>query len=81
VNIAFTGIQTRLHTDARTAIWVLNAYSLTFAVLLVTFGRLADQYGRKRIFLLGMVRFSSGSLLCALAPHCWPGCLLLSDME
>lgn len=68
VNIAFTDIQARLHTDAQTVIWVLNAYSLTFAVLLVTFGRLADQYGRKRIFLLGMVLFSSGSLLCALAP-------------
>ena len=68
VNIAIPSIQSDLHTDLTTVTWVLNAYSLVFAVLLVTMGRFADQYGRKRIFLLGMVIFSVGSLLCALAP-------------
>ena len=68
VNIAIPSIQGDLHTDLTTVTWVLNAYSLVFAVLLVTMGRFADQYGRKRIFLLGMVIFSVGSLLCALAP-------------
>ena len=68
VNIAIPSTQSDLHTDLTTVTWVLNAYSLVFAVLLVTMGRFADQYGRKRIFLLGMVIFSVGSLLCALAP-------------
>src|SRR5437763_1171450 len=68
VNIAIPSIQGDLHTDLTTVTWVLNAYSLVFAVLLVTMGRFADQYGRKCIFLLGMVIFSVGSLLCALAP-------------
>jgi EmrB/QacA subfamily drug resistance transporter len=68
VNIAIPSIQSSLNTDLTTVTWVLNAYSLVFAILLVTMGRFADQFGRKRIFMLGMVIFSIGSLLCALAP-------------
>jgi len=54
VNIAIPNIQSNLNTDLTTVTWVLNAYSLVFAVLLVTMGRFADQYGRKRIFMFGM---------------------------
>src|SRR5574340_413398 len=54
VNIAIPSIQNDLHTDLTTVTWVLNAYSLVFAVLLVTMGRFADQFGRKLIFMLGM---------------------------
>src|ERR1700712_3614310 len=68
VNIALTDIQTDLKTDLTTVSWVLNAYNLVFAVLLVTMGRFADQFGRKRLFMLGMVMFSVGSLLCAISP-------------
>ncbi len=68
VNIAIPSIQNDLHADLTTVTWVLNAYSLVFAVLLVTMGRFADQFGRKRIFMLGMIIFSLGSLLCALSP-------------
>ena len=68
VNIAIPSIQSNLKTDLTTVTWVLNAYSLVFAMLLVTMGRFADQYGRKRIFMIGMVIFSLGSLLCALSP-------------
>ncbi len=68
VNIAIPSIQSNLKTDLTTVTWVLNAYSLVFAVLLVTMGRFADQYGRKRIFMFGMIIFSAGSLLCALSP-------------
>jgi EmrB/QacA subfamily drug resistance transporter len=46
---------------------VLNAYNIMFAVLLVSMGRLADQFGRKRFFLIGMTIFTVGSLLCALS--------------
>ena len=54
VNIAIPNIQSKLNTDLTTVTWVLNAYSLVFAVLLVTMGRFADQFGRKRIYMLGM---------------------------
>src|SRR5437588_12083343 len=56
VNIAIPNIQSKLNTDLTTVTWVLNAYSLVFAVLLVTMGRFADQFGRKRIFMTGMKR-------------------------
>nr|MBA2284537.1 DHA2 family efflux MFS transporter permease subunit [Ktedonobacteraceae bacterium] len=68
VNIALPNIISKLNTNLTMATWVLNAYSLVFAVLLVTLGRFADQFGRKLIFMCGMVIFSAGSLLCALSP-------------
>ena len=68
VNIALPSIQSNLSTDLSTVSWVINAYSIVFAVLLVTMGRFADQFGRKRMFMIGMVLFSVGSLACALAP-------------
>lgn len=67
-NVALTNIQNDLKTDLTTVTWVINAYSIAFAALLVTMGRFADQFGRKRIFMMGMVVFSAGSLLCAIAP-------------
>ena len=48
--------------------WVLNAYAIVFGALLVPAGRLADHYGRRRFLLGGVVVFTSGSILCALAP-------------
>ncbi len=68
VNIALPDIQAKLNTDLATVSWALNAYNLGFAVLLVTMGRFADIFGRKLIFMIGMVLFSVGSLLCALSP-------------
>ncbi|BCL78244.1 hypothetical protein ccbrp13_07090 [Ktedonobacteria bacterium brp13] len=67
VNVAIPTIQTSLKTDLNTVSWVLNAYNLVFAVLLVTLGRFADQYGRKRLMMIGMVVFTVGSLLCSVA--------------
>ena len=67
-NIALGNIQTTLKTDLSTVSWIMNAYTLTFAALLVTMGRLADQFGRKRLYMGGMILFSVGSLLCAVAP-------------
>ena len=68
VNIAIPSMQTSLKADLTSISWVLNAYNLVYAVLLVTMGRFADQFGRKRIFMMGMILFSLGSLCCALAP-------------
>ena len=67
-NIALGNIRTTLKTDLSTVSWIMNAYTLTFAALLVTMGRLADQFGRKRLYMGGMILFSVGSLLCAVAP-------------
>src|SRR5215469_4890051 len=48
--------------------WVLNAYAITFAALLVPMGRLADHLGRRRFLLLGVAAFTAGSAICAAAP-------------
>jgi EmrB/QacA subfamily drug resistance transporter len=48
--------------------WVLNAYTIVFAALLVPAGRLADHLGRRRVLLLGTVAFTLASALCAIAP-------------
>jgi EmrB/QacA subfamily drug resistance transporter len=53
---------------ASTVSWVLNAYTLVFAALLIPFGRLADRVGRRRMFLIGVVLFTIGSMLCGLSP-------------
>jgi EmrB/QacA subfamily drug resistance transporter len=51
--------------------WVLNAYTIVFAALLVPFGKLADRVGHKRLFLSGSALFTVASLLCGLAPAAW----------
>jgi MFS family permease len=51
--------------------WVLNAYAILYAALLVPLGRLADKVGRKRTFLLGLAVFTLASVLCAVAPGLW----------
>ena len=48
--------------------WMVNAYTLTFAVLLITGAALGDRFGRKRVFLIGMTTFIGGSALAALSP-------------
>src|SRR5687767_8967045 len=67
VNISIPELQDEMSTDIGTVTWVINAYNIMFAVLLVSMGRLADQFGRRRFFLLGMTIFTFGSLLCALS--------------
>lgn len=58
--------------------WVLNAYTLVFAALLIPAGRLADRVGRRKMFLIGVVVFTSGSMLCGLAPHV--GLLIVAEV-
>jgi EmrB/QacA subfamily drug resistance transporter len=67
VNITIPELQRDLNANVDTVSWVLNAYNIMFAVLLVSMGRLADQFGRKRFFITGMAIFTIGSLFCALA--------------
>jgi EmrB/QacA subfamily drug resistance transporter len=67
VNISIPELETEMSTDVATVTWVLNAYNIVFAVVLVSMGRLADQFGRKRFFILGLTVFTIGSALCASA--------------
>jgi EmrB/QacA subfamily drug resistance transporter len=67
VNISIPTLQEEMSADIATVSWVINAYNITFAVLLVSMGRLADQFGRKRFFIIGLTVFTIGSGLCAAA--------------
>jgi EmrB/QacA subfamily drug resistance transporter len=69
VNIAFPDIQRNFKGVSLAGLsWVLNAYAITFAALLVPAGRWADRVGRKRGFLFGLALFSAASAACAAAP-------------
>ena len=70
VNIAFPAIHRSFAaTTISTLSWVLNAYSIVFAAFLVVSGRLADLFGRRRLFRLGVVVFTGASALCGIAPN------------
>jgi EmrB/QacA subfamily drug resistance transporter len=69
VNIAFPDISASFAGSGRDALsWVLDGYFVVIAALLVPAGGLADRFGHKRIFLLGVAGFTAASLLCAAAP-------------
>jgi EmrB/QacA subfamily drug resistance transporter len=63
INVAIPQIERDFDTDVTTAQWVVNAYALTFGVLLVTGGRLADLFGRRPAFFIGTAIFATFSLL------------------
>jgi EmrB/QacA subfamily drug resistance transporter len=67
VVVAQPAIQSGLHASFSDVQWTLDAYALTLASLLLTSGVLADRYGRKRLFVIGLTIFTLGSLLCGLA--------------
>jgi EmrB/QacA subfamily drug resistance transporter len=68
VNIALPEIAKDFRSDPRTLSWVLSGYNIAFAACLLTSGRLADRFGRRRIFFIGIWTFSLASALCGLAP-------------
>jgi MFS family permease len=68
VTLALPDMQRDLGASSSELQWVLNAYLLTLAVLVVTAGRLGDVYGRRRLFLLGLVVFTAGLVVAATAP-------------
>ena len=68
VNVALPSIQRDLHASITSLEWTVNAYTLTFAVLLVTGGRLGDIFGRRTMFLFGLNVFAISSALIGLAP-------------
>src|SRR5262249_49744121 len=67
VTVALPSIERELDFSAQGLQWVVSAYALTFAGLLLLGGRAADLLGRRRVFMFGIVVFSVASLLCGLA--------------
>ncbi|MGG4039277.1 MFS transporter [Heyndrickxia ginsengihumi] len=62
VNVAMPQIQSDLHASFSNIEWVISAYTLTFAVVLVSVSRLGDIFGRKTVFIWGLAVFTIGSL-------------------
>ncbi len=68
VGIALPTIGKDFHSDVASLQWVVTAYTLTLAAFLLLGGTLGDRFGRKRIFMIGVVWFALASMLCAVAP-------------
>ena len=68
VNVALPDIQSDLDSSFSELQWVIDAYALSLAALVLTAGSLADLYGRRLLFALGVLVFTAGSLLCGISP-------------
>jgi EmrB/QacA subfamily drug resistance transporter len=68
INVAIPTMEKDFDTNINTMQWVVNAYALTFGVMIVTGGRLADMFGRRRAFFVGTAIFATMSLLGGVAP-------------
>ena len=67
VNVALPSVQRQLHASLTGLQWVVDAYAVTLAALILTAGALADRYGRRLVFAGGVVVFSVASFLCGIA--------------
>jgi EmrB/QacA subfamily drug resistance transporter len=68
VNVALPSIQESLDAGQSELEWVVVSYALTFATFMLTGGKLADYFGRRRLFIIGLLIFTGASLACGLAP-------------
>lgn len=68
VNVALPAIQRDLHATLSGLQWIIDAYTVVIASLLMLAGSVSDRYGRRRVFQVGLCVFTSGSLICSLAP-------------
>lgn len=75
LSVALPAIEKAFHTKVATVQWVINGYAMVFGVCIVTGGRLADTFGRRRIFIIGSALFAIFSVIGGFAPDTW---LLLS---
>jgi EmrB/QacA subfamily drug resistance transporter len=69
VNVAIPAMSAGLNTTLDQILWVLNAYILTYAVLLITAGRLGDLYGQRNLFAIGLFIFTVASALCGFSQN------------
>jgi EmrB/QacA subfamily drug resistance transporter len=67
LGVALPSIQEQLNLNATELLWVVNAYTLFLAALILVGGRMGDLYGRKRVFAAGIILFAGASLVCGLA--------------
>jgi len=74
VNVALPAIQRDLHFTQGNLTWVIDAFLVTFGSFLLLAGRLGDLFGRRRVFLFGVLLFTAASVVCGLAPG--PGTLI-----
>src|SRR6187200_403399 len=68
VNVALPSIATDLDAGESSLEWIVAGYGLTFAAFLITAGRLGDDLGRRRVYVIGLALFTLASLACGLAP-------------
>lgn len=68
---ALPALTDQLHTTSTQQLWIINAYALVLAGLLLGTGTLGDRIGHRRMFVIGLVLFGSASLAAALAPGAW----------
>jgi len=68
VSVALGSVQADLHAGVTALQWVVSAYALTFAGIMLACGMIGDEFGRKKVMLCGVGVFCAGSVLCALAP-------------
>jgi len=69
VNVALPRMESDLHTTLAAMQWVVNAYTLCMSALLLVGGAAGDQFGRRRVFVIGVLVFAAASLVCGLAPN------------
>ena len=69
VNVALPAIGRDLHTDLAGLQWTVNGYTLTLAAFILLGGSAGDRYGRRRVFVVGVLWFAAASMLCGLAPN------------
>ncbi|MFJ6265987.1 DHA2 family efflux MFS transporter permease subunit [Lysinibacillus xylanilyticus] len=67
MNIALPAIQTDVNTSLEKMSWILNVYTMTIAVLAIPLGRVADIFGKAKLYIIGLIVFGAGSALCAFA--------------
>ena len=70
LNVALPTLVRDLHATSSELEWIVDAYAMAFAGLLFVGGSLADRFGRRRFFLLGLAVFAGGSVGAALSPRC-----------
>lgn len=67
VNVAVPTIASKLHASEDQLQWIVDGYTLTFSVLLLTFGHMADTYGRQLVLILGLILFRTGFIMTLFA--------------